>query len=907
MRRLVIDRFIAGFGICLLLGAFPRWALSEGETPVDFQRDIQPILARNCLACHNATEAESDLVLEKAASIHRGGDSGPAVVPGKPEESLLWLVAARQEEPIMPPEDNGVGAEPLSPAELDILARWIQEGAREETEETNDIPTIAWQSLPPAIQAIHSVAVSPTGRWAACGRANRIILYDLAAGEQVSELTDPHWPTEEGVGPPAAHRDFVQSLTFHPHEPRLVSGSYREVKLWSRLDETRQQSLSDPPGTTPYLQNVCTQAEWYVAAWKEEDRDHLAAWNLDTGERLWISDLPQPLKSLCFSPDGNSLAVVSKDGTISLWDAQQGATQQSHAWRSLPQWAIPLDDQEAVVVADGQDGLCKWSLAEDSTAEPALAHTFLEAEHGVEQYSHVGKILAAATDNGSIHVWDLEANADITQINTGGLITCLTTGKEGTRLAAGFDDGTLRLWELPSGKLLSERTGSFLLAHEISRQERLVRAAEQRTKARTEVVKETEQIVAKAQESLDELRKQLSDAEAVLQELREQAKTDQGQATEGEEPAKAKEEESKQAEEKAQQAGQAVARAEADLHRAEKRAKEATQAAQDAQGWEATVRKQWEDAEEDHNESISPIRALAFSREGHFLASGDDSSRIQIWNAQHGQPLDTFRRSSKPLTGLRFDEKGQLWSMNRAGEFSVRAIQPAWQWKQTIGNMATGEPFSDRVLALAYSPTGDYLATGGGVPSRGGEIHIWDASELSLVRTLPEPHSDSVFHLAFSPDGRALASGAADRYAKTFSVPEGALGRAFEGHTHHVLSVAWRWDGELLASGGADNQAKLWQVESGQQTRTLDGFGKQVSSVGFLEDRNQLLCASADGKIFVRDAENGKTLETVSSTPYFFHCAATTPDGRLVVAGSEDGVLRVWKVDDGTLLHEFAP
>src|SRR4029077_6013856 len=73
------------------------------EGPVDFEKEILPIFRRNCLACHSATEAESDLVLETPMTILKGGSEGPAVVAGKSAESLLLKMAARQKEPFMPP------------------------------------------------------------------------------------------------------------------------------------------------------------------------------------------------------------------------------------------------------------------------------------------------------------------------------------------------------------------------------------------------------------------------------------------------------------------------------------------------------------------------------------------------------------------------------------------------------------------------------------------------------------------------------------------------------------------------------------------------------------------------------------------------------------------------------------
>ena len=84
------------------------------EGPVDFEKEILPILRRSCLACHNATEKESDLSLETPQTILKGGGEGPAVVPGKPAESLLLQLAAHQKEPVMPPKGNDGGSTRMS-------------------------------------------------------------------------------------------------------------------------------------------------------------------------------------------------------------------------------------------------------------------------------------------------------------------------------------------------------------------------------------------------------------------------------------------------------------------------------------------------------------------------------------------------------------------------------------------------------------------------------------------------------------------------------------------------------------------------------------------------------------------------------------------------------------------------
>ena len=89
----------------LYLAATPNLLASEGlpveeltrETKVDFATEVVPFLRKNCFACHNEQKAKGDLNLESPEAMITGGDSGPALVPGKPMESLLFLTAAHLE------------------------------------------------------------------------------------------------------------------------------------------------------------------------------------------------------------------------------------------------------------------------------------------------------------------------------------------------------------------------------------------------------------------------------------------------------------------------------------------------------------------------------------------------------------------------------------------------------------------------------------------------------------------------------------------------------------------------------------------------------------------------------------------------------------------------------------------
>jgi hypothetical protein len=94
----------------------------RAESKSTFEQDVRPVLKEYCFDCHGAKkELKADLDLRLRRLILRGGESGPAMVPGKPEESLL-IKQLRDGE--MPPKGKKVSVE-----KIELIARWIEAGA----------------------------------------------------------------------------------------------------------------------------------------------------------------------------------------------------------------------------------------------------------------------------------------------------------------------------------------------------------------------------------------------------------------------------------------------------------------------------------------------------------------------------------------------------------------------------------------------------------------------------------------------------------------------------------------------------------------------------------------------------------------------------------------------------------
>ena len=113
----------------LLVTGFWPWP-SHGESEVEFNRDVRPIIADKCFACHGPDEAarKEDLRLDlKEGLFGKAGFGQPIVAPGDPEESeIYYRISNPDPDERMPPEEFHLK---LRDDEIETIKRWIQQGA----------------------------------------------------------------------------------------------------------------------------------------------------------------------------------------------------------------------------------------------------------------------------------------------------------------------------------------------------------------------------------------------------------------------------------------------------------------------------------------------------------------------------------------------------------------------------------------------------------------------------------------------------------------------------------------------------------------------------------------------------------------------------------------------------------
>ncbi len=449
--------------------------------PVSFERDILPILQKNCLACHSASQKDGELVLESPRSILSGGDTGPAAVAGNGAESLILKVASHQiENKVMPPAGNDVAAKNLTSQELGLLKLWIDQGATG-TGGGDDLLPRKWQPLPSGIQPVQAIALTDDGQLIAATRANQIFLYHGPTGLLITRLTDPSLKAFLPAATPGAapvevhgiaHRDLVQSLAFNVDSDLLASGSYRDVKLWRRpRDVTRWSVALGGKGTA---MAISPDRSWVAIATDQKEIRMLRTSNGQPG--LILTGHADAITGLRFRRDGAALYSASLDQTVRQWDVATGQPI-NQLTTPTPIHALELVDADnpteqqpspaqLLVTGHADNQLRVWRPADTSPLVSPLS--FVEKTVA----SLDGRLLAVSDPTGLVRIISLAKGEtlgrELSSWRVPRGVTSMafipnggpdTDGREPTYFATGATDGTIGIWSLPDHKLKSEWRG----------------------------------------------------------------------------------------------------------------------------------------------------------------------------------------------------------------------------------------------------------------------------------------------------------------------------------------------------------------------------------------------------------------------------------------------------------------
>jgi eukaryotic-like serine/threonine-protein kinase len=169
---------------------------------------------------------------------------------------------------------------------------------------------------------------------------------------------------------------------------------------------------------------------------------------------------------------------------------------------------------------------------------------------------------------------------------------------------------------------------------------------------------------------------------------------------------------------------------------------------------------------------------------------------------------------------------------------------------------------------------------------------------LADVRTWsvePRAHQGFILAVAYSPDGELLATGGCDGALRVWEAKTGRLSRILLGHRNYISSLAWSADGNNLASGSWDQQLRVWDVTRGQCVRVLERGSSRIHAVAWSPDGKSLAAVEINGSVRIWDpvADDYQTFEGHKGEA---HGVAWSPDGKTLASAGNDGLIRLWDV-----------
>ncbi|MBS0260807.1 MAG: hypothetical protein JSS02_02525 [Planctomycetes bacterium] len=382
-------------GVAALLSALGgRTTVAQEPVTPTYEQHVAPFFKTYCLGCHDGgDDSKGGLSLLSHQTLLEGGDSGPALVPGKSGESRLVRMLVGSLKPQMPPKDS---KQPKA-EEIELVKRWVDLGAKAPVSAApQSAAELKVRHIAPKTSVsagITAVVYSPDGKWLAAARHRDVLLLQAETGRVVQTLA--------GAANP------INALAFSPESLQVAAaeglpGVVGHVRLWT-IGNPEPRELSGH-GDSIYAVAFQSGGQRLVTASYDK---LLLLWDVAAGKPLL------PLKhhtgavfAAAFAPDGKSIASASADQTVKLWNAETGQRILTLTEATKAVNAVAFHPRGQELAAAGVDKMIRvyeWNGTTAKLKRSAFAH---DAAILSLAYSPDGGTLFSGSEDRRVKAWD---------------------------------------------------------------------------------------------------------------------------------------------------------------------------------------------------------------------------------------------------------------------------------------------------------------------------------------------------------------------------------------------------------------------------------------------------------------------------------------------------------------------
>ena len=509
--------------LMMLVLACAGHSLADGAKPT-YTDDVLPVLRQSCLGCHNDDKQRGGLNLGTFAATMQGGSSGAVVTPGAPNKSRLYTLSSHSQEPKMPPK-----ADKIPNASLEILRKWIEQGARE-----NAGSKVTVAAKPAAVALKAAVKGRPAGPPPMPGKLSREPVVPLRHAGAILALAASPWAPLVAIGAPKEillyNTDTGELLGILPFPAGQVNSLKfsRNGKLLlaagGRGGQSGKAVLFDL-ATGKAIIEVGQEADAILAADISADQSQIAVGSPSKVVRVYSTSDGSVLREIKkhtdwvtaveFTPDGVLLATGDRNGGVFVWEAHTG--REFFALRGPTAMITDLswrDDSNSLAVASEDGTIRLFEMENGSQTKSWGAHG-----GGTEsvKFAHDGRLVTTGRDRVT-KLWDgngalqkqFEAFPDL------GLRAAIS--HDNSRVIAGDWAGNVCIWASADAKLQATLDANPPNAVErLKRAEAALAAAVAKAKQTSEAMSAAKTAVDKANAELAAAQKKMTEATAAHQ------------------------------------------------------------------------------------------------------------------------------------------------------------------------------------------------------------------------------------------------------------------------------------------------------------------------------------------------------------------------------------------------------